>query len=161
MENSHWLLDSEMKHHDRPTSFWNFSVGRDEIDYKTCIFSDSIWLLAVQFMKIHNKNKNINIGASEHPQVRVVEMRKHVFSKPLNLKGTHKESFFLSNNILGNERHSSTRPKRDDIKSPSKDGSRSSPGVKQLNENPATMLHLHKDMNEASKQAPTTNKILH
>ena len=50
----------------------------------------------------------------------------------------------------GKEEQSGTRRKRDDCKSPSKDGSRSSPEAKRLNENQASMSDLHKDMSEAS-----------
>jgi len=52
--------------------------------------------------------------------------------------------------MLGKEEQSGTRRKRYDCKSPSMDGSHSSPEVKRLNENQASMSDLHKDMNEPS-----------
>ena len=50
----------------------------------------------------------------------------------------------------GKEEQSGTRRKRDDCKSPSKDGSRSSPEAKRLNENQASMSDLRKDISEGS-----------
>ena len=48
------------------------------------------------------------------------------------------------------EEQNGTRRKRDDCKSPSADGSCTSPEGKRLNENQGSMSDLHKDIKEAS-----------
>ena len=81
---------------------------------------------------------------------RAVGARSHGFLSSVTREVKREENFFILNNMPGKNDQNGTRRKREDCKSPSTEGSCTSPEAKRLNENQGSMSDLHKDMKEAS-----------